>query len=335
MNRLLLTLTAFATACSGFLTDGDYHFVHRAGADLPVWVRGNIDSGVFLFTIHGGPGHGGHGMALSDGFQQLEEDYAVVYWDQRASGLAQGNPSPDTFTVDDFVADTDAVLSMILQQYEVDDLFVLGHSWGGDLALATMLDGTHGDDVDGWILHAAAHDEAWAADRSREWMADKIEYLVANDIDADWWTEVAQWYADNPDLPPSNPAHWSFVSVTGGYYYDAAGYEQPPYIELAFASPYSMAHSQCEERALQLARALLDDFDVSDRLGEITAPTLVLSGEFDGSVTPEVGDVIYAELGTADVDKHRAIVPDVAHSVHDEAPEVFAELMVDFMELYR
>ena len=53
---------------------------------MPVLVEGNVDSGVIVLWVHGGPG----GTAI--GFQndefcsaQLEPKYAVAYWDQRAA----------------------------------------------------------------------------------------------------------------------------------------------------------------------------------------------------------------------------------------------------------
>ena len=36
-----------------------YFWVDRKDASMPVWVRGNIDSGVFIVFNHGGPGSSG------------------------------------------------------------------------------------------------------------------------------------------------------------------------------------------------------------------------------------------------------------------------------------
>jgi len=37
----------------------NYFWVDRNNAIMPVWVRGNIDSGVFIVFNHGGPGSSG------------------------------------------------------------------------------------------------------------------------------------------------------------------------------------------------------------------------------------------------------------------------------------
>ncbi len=335
MKRALISLAALLAACGPYMTDGDYYWVNRAGADMPVWVRGNIDSGVFLVTVHGGPGHNGQGTMLSDGFSELERDYAVVYWDQRMSGASQGNPSMDTITVDHFVADTDAVLSLIEQVYEPESLFVLGHSWGGDLALATAVDGRRAEAVDGWIFHAAAHDEQASVDASVDWMAEQIDGYIQEDKDAEFWSEVQDWYAANPDIGPCAPEHYSFVSRTTGYYYDISSYEPPPVVKLAFASPFSMGMFQNEARQVRLCPGLLANFDVSNRLLEITAPSLVLSGQEDGSVPVEIAEAVFEGLGTDASSKELVIEPGIAHAMHDEAPQVFADHVGGFIERWR
>ena len=37
----------------------NYFWIERENAKMPVWVKGNIDSGVFIIFIHGGPGSSG------------------------------------------------------------------------------------------------------------------------------------------------------------------------------------------------------------------------------------------------------------------------------------
>ena len=81
----------------------NYFWVERNNARMPVWVRGNIDSGIFVVFNHGGPGSCGTAESIfevnpangkfdhASPLQVLENDYAVVYWDQRHSGMSTGN----------------------------------------------------------------------------------------------------------------------------------------------------------------------------------------------------------------------------------------------------
>ena len=79
----------------------NYFWIDRNNASMPVWVRGNIDSGVFIIFNHGGPGSCGTlesiiEVAPGNGqldhpspLKVLEDEYAMVYWDQRHSGMSK------------------------------------------------------------------------------------------------------------------------------------------------------------------------------------------------------------------------------------------------------
>ncbi len=335
LHTLLLTSVAMAlglAGCGDYLEEGDYYHVSRAGADMPVWVRGNLDSGVFIVTLHGGPGDSGHDFTLSRGFARLEEDYAVIYWDQRASGLSKGNPSPDTFTIEDFVADTDGVVAAMQSVYGFEDFYLLGHSWGGALGTAFLLDGDHRDEVRGWIDYDGDHDMPLSTALAREWaMAKSLDY-VAEGTDVDFWSDAYDWYEANPIVAASDPRHYSYLSRTNAYFYNPYDYEPPNYGELAFQSPYSMGTFQNSARDYRLSTALTDDLDFSDRMGELTVPTLFLWGEEDGVIPPAVAEEAYSLIGTAPEDKRIIRIPECAHSPHDEKPERFAQEVSDFIE---
>ena len=126
----LILLTVFATSCTkeniGF--SDDLSFIRNKGADMPVWVRGNTASGVFVILNHGGPGSSGLFEVYmeaqpGDGnidhespLKILEESFAMVYWDQRFSGNSQGNANPDEATTDDFADDLDLVIDVLKER---------------------------------------------------------------------------------------------------------------------------------------------------------------------------------------------------------------------------
>src|SRR4051794_8116416 len=101
---LLAAVLAAAPACLPLNEEGrqgDYFFVRSLGADLPVWVRGNLSAGTFLVVLPGGPGGSGiWAYPDSPGLRDLERDYAVVYMDQCGTGNSQGNPDRATISLD-------------------------------------------------------------------------------------------------------------------------------------------------------------------------------------------------------------------------------------------
>ena len=92
---LLILLIAFAyLSIVVTVWPQDYFWVERENATMPVWVRGNIESNVFVIFNHGGPGscgtlesivevNPGNGrMDHESPFKVLEDKYAMVYWDR-------------------------------------------------------------------------------------------------------------------------------------------------------------------------------------------------------------------------------------------------------------
>ena len=58
-NNILPVIAAILliTSCSKEkYFDGDHFFVRNEGAEMPVYIKGNIESGVFILFVHGGPG---------------------------------------------------------------------------------------------------------------------------------------------------------------------------------------------------------------------------------------------------------------------------------------
>ena len=147
----------------------NYFWVERKDARMPVWVRGNIDSGIFIVLNHGGPGGCGTAQSIFEGWpgngkfdqtsplQVLENDYAVVYWDQRHSGMSTGKADPNDSQIEDFGEDLSLVIRELRTRYKVQHLFLIGTSWGHTVAMShlTQIDGWEGNQagVDGYIIY--------------------------------------------------------------------------------------------------------------------------------------------------------------------------------------
>jgi len=82
-----------------------------------------------LIVLHGGPGLD-HRYLLN--LQALADQYQLVFYDQRGSGLSPRVPA-STITVDSFIEDLDAFVDHFGQGRPVH---LLGHSWGAMLASA-------------------------------------------------------------------------------------------------------------------------------------------------------------------------------------------------------
>jgi len=155
---LLLLLFLLASACSKeVLFDTDTRiglWLFHEGAEMPIVVEGNTNSKVFICLIHGGPG--GTAQVFNSFFtpfsNPLEEDYAMVYWDQRNSGLSRGEWDISKITIDQHIDDVDQMIELIKFKFGDDSsIFLVGHSWGAYLGQAYLLDPLHQSKVKAWI----------------------------------------------------------------------------------------------------------------------------------------------------------------------------------------
>lgn len=109
--------------------------VEIGGIDQCVMIRGADVSKPILLFLHGGPGYSQISYARK--YQsELEENFIVVNWDQRGSGKSY-SPSidKDTMTVEQFVADTNDLIDYLLDRFDKEKLYLVGHSWGSELGM--------------------------------------------------------------------------------------------------------------------------------------------------------------------------------------------------------
>ena len=96
-----------------------------------------------VIVVHGGPG-GDYRSLLS--LQALSDQYYVVFYDQRGSGLSP-RVDPEEITLASSLADLDAVVDHYGSGSKVN---LVGHSWGAMLASAYL--GQHPEKVDHAVL---------------------------------------------------------------------------------------------------------------------------------------------------------------------------------------
>ena len=80
------------------------------------------------------------------------------------------------------------------------------------------------------------------------------------------------------------------------------------------------------ESAIRALRALAE-WDVRERLGEVSVPALVICGDRDRSTAPDESYRLWEGIP----DSRLCIVPGCAHNVHLERPELFSDIVLDFL----
>ena len=325
---------AFLLSLSGCI-DGDFFYIENDGAVMPVWVRGAIDSGTLALILHGGPGTGA--LDFRWFLEPVESRYGVVYWDQRASGSAQGNPDPTTLTLEQFVEDTELLVDVLEDRYRPDDLFLVGQSWGGTLGVGYLTKGDNQERITGWIEMDGAHDMAGGLAYSKEWARGRAREELAAGEREGYWEEALDWYDTDPPIDNDHVdnlwTHADYVTEARGYILDE-DYHQPGGLADAFASPMS-TFAVLSNSTYTVTQAPVWELDLSDDLAGLTIPSLVIWGRHDGIMPVQLAQETYDDLGTDPEAKSVVLFEDSAHfPLGEENAACVAEIM-DFIGTWR
>ncbi|HEY1326677.1 MAG TPA: alpha/beta fold hydrolase [Casimicrobiaceae bacterium] len=136
----------------------------------------DVGRGRAIIVLHGGPDFD-HRYLLPD-LDRLCDVFRLIYYDQRGRGLSAQGVLPEDVTLESDVADIDAVR----RHFDLPAAVLLGHSWGGVLALEYAI--RHPERVSHLVLMnpapASSADFQLLAKRAREAAGrDRLEAIAA------------------------------------------------------------------------------------------------------------------------------------------------------------
>jgi pimeloyl-ACP methyl ester carboxylesterase len=265
--------------------------VDAVDVTLHVRTAGPADSAVVLIAIHGGPG------MSSDYMTSLErlagDQLAVVTYDQRGTGRSS-SPPPDVaaYTLDKYVADLDAIREVISRE----KVHLLGHSWGGIVALryATV----HPERVETLILMGSGAPSREALEEGEMHMAQSRARLQDQGI-------IPRTIETLDDVLP-------------GYFSDPT-----------FPIPEELRYLHYSPTAEKLTREALGQFDFSDQVGQLEHPVLLLYGK-DDPFGLAMAEATRAALSHAAVEF--VLLEDCGH-FWQECPDRFFSHVKQFLDL--
>jgi pimeloyl-ACP methyl ester carboxylesterase len=311
--------------------EGEFFYLENNKAIMPVWVKGNLESGIFVVYLHGGPGLTSNTYANSPAYKKLQERYAFVFWDQRTSGASQGNPPKESLTLNQYVEDTEKLIQLIRHRYAIEKVFLIGKSWGGGLGTAYLLNTENQKNIYGWIEIDGAHNLRDGVSLAQEWVINKAQEKITMGIDVGYWEAEIRWYYSNPEINTSyQMRHGRNLNKLNGIYLDPG---DDPGNGFPLLSPIPQ---------LYMFNALVvnNNMDVADlwltpEMHMIEVPSMILWGRHDGTLPVELAYDAYDHLGTEDSHKELHIFENSAHGCSFEEPELFIQRVTDFIEKYK
>ena len=273
------------------------------GATLYVEVLGTA-AGVPLVVVNGGPGFDHtyeHAVVpgTTSAWETLAKKRRVVFYDQRGNGRSGALKPGQSCTLADQIADLEAVRAHL----GTEQMDLLGHSWGGYLAMA----------------YAARHPQ-------------RIRHLVTVDSAAPKWTDTVFLFKDIFPEGQERADGFAFADAQG----DPAASEAVirEYLRWLFYSPekrdafiaqvpagvYNKAVNEMLDRDVQR-------FDLNPEIRKFKFPTMVITGRYDINVAPSVAYKIHKAIpGSRFVVFERS-----GHLPFYEEPEAFVRALEPFL----
>jgi len=283
----------------------DEGFVTRDGYRTYYLVEGDLDSSrTPLVLLHGGPGlpHG-----YFEPLAALADERAIVFYDQLGCGRSD-QPEDDTlWTFDTFVSELDAVVAHL----ELARFSVLGHSWGGWLALEWLLRKPRP------ALAALVLASTCASLPAFGRMTRALKATLPQETQDALDRHEAAGTTDDPEYGAASFAYIREFMVRA---------DPIPEFLLTAAAAKNARIADLMQGPEWNVNGRIAGWDVTARLGEIDVPTLVTSGRFD-EMTPWVVEPLASGIRGAEW----AVFEKSAHVAHVEEPDRYVAVVRDFL----
>lgn len=220
---------------------------------------------------NGGPGFDHFYLHVSDAWDTLGQKRKIVMWDQRGTGKSGPLKSGQTCTLADQINDLDALRAHL----GYDKIDLLGHSWGGFLAMA-------------YASRFPQH----------------IERLIILDSAAPRWKDTLFLFHDVfPDVTAKEDGNAFTAELRETDSEEARSASTELYLTMLFYSPEhrdefvkKMAGDREYYNINRLVNEDVQRFDLNPEIKKFRFPVLVGCGRFDMNVAPVIAYNIHEEI---------------------------------------
>jgi proline-specific peptidase len=262
--------------------------------------------GIPLLVLHGGPGAGWDYLETLEG---LASDREVIFYDQLGTGKSEKPDDPSLWTIGRFVKELETVRDAL----ELERVHILGQSWGGMLAI--------------------------------EYVITKKPSGVASLVLANTLASVRELVDGAKALKAQLPKEIQETMVR----YEAAGDFHNPEYEEAVGMFYQRHLCRLDEWPACLLRSTenlagnqvyetlngpneftvvgrMKDWDRSEQLAEIRAPTLIVVGRYD-EVVPNCSETLHKGIPGSELH----IFEESSHTPHLEEETAYMQVVGNFL----
>jgi len=343
---LVLCLGCFNETLPSEQSRHDFWLLHE-GAALPIVVEGNTNSNVFLLLLHGGPG--GSAQEFNAGSKPftdiLEEDYALVYYDQRNAGIARGEWEENKLTIEQHIEDLDKVIDLLTQKFgSTITIFLAGHSWGGYLGTAYLIDTNRQSKIRAWINIDGQTHRNLRNKHNLERVVAIANEQIGNNENVDNWSDllidvqeelaknILNYNAELERIPNTLKTRAErFISQDRLVVFNASTTTAS-----TFNDNYDPLLILVNERKGTLVKQMYDfDEGINNNLSLIDIPVLSIYGKYDVTTGLQQGEYLLNNISTLDADKQLVILNQSGHSSMKNEPIDLAQEIQGWIEKYK
>jgi proline-specific peptidase len=259
-----------------------------------------------VLLLHGGPG-GTH-----DYLESLEAlagtGRRAIFYDQLGCGKSDLPDDASMYTVELFVDE----IGVVRRELGLERIHLFGSSWGGMLAMEYAL--TQPSGLASLVVASSpASMKQWVAE------ANRLRAALPEDVQETLRRHEEAGTTDSPEYEQAcMPFYKRHVCRLD---------EWPDYVirSFDFIEQHGLVYRTMNGPSEFHVTGTLRNWDITDRLGEIRVPTLVVTGEHD-EATPAINRTVSEGIPGA----RSVIYPGCSHMAHVEDPEGYIRLLDDF-----
>jgi pimeloyl-ACP methyl ester carboxylesterase len=331
---MALLFTGCKKEYTGLSTNANEIFwVTNNGADMPVRVKGNTSSKIIILIVHGGPGDGSYDYADYK-TARLREKYGVAFWDQRNAGNASGNNNINKLSLPQMISDLEVIVKVLKLRYEGAGIFLYAHSFGGLLAAGYLVKDSNQNQLRGWIEIDGAHNYPLCNTSSRKMLMDTARSEINKGNYTSQWQNILNYCSSHDPL-----SSYEISSQTETYAHSAENYmgikrdnsilplSEDPSDQLV--NYYNLYYTSSGNDFLKS----LEGADYSNQLYKIKIPSLLLWGQFDFTVPPDVGEDGITNLGSSY--KKLVLFPHSGHHPMETDTDLVEDEIINFIDTFK
>lgn len=281
-------------------------YIEVGGKKIWYCVYGKEKAGTPLLVVHGGPGF----STITEGVRELAEDRPVYFYDQLGSARSDKADSIDTYTVGYFIEELDQVRKAL----GLEQVILLGHSWGGGLVTAYMLERKPEGVASMVLVSPFLSAPAFQMDSIRN-----FERLPARE------KEILERFGEEGNF--GQEYQMAMMSYYKTYLCRMKPF--PDFLMQAFGTINEEVYGKLWGPSELKLIGTLKDFDLLPDLGQLDLPVLIVGGDHD-----EVGVEEMRTFQLAIPDSRLAVLPEASHMTYLEQPELFRAVVGGFVKGY-